>query len=158
MRDEDIDFSDIPELTEEDFKKMKPHTEFWAERGIDFDPRGPHTIIVHHEDGTTTTHEHVPESIQVRLDDELRAHFPDETAVLRALRMLVALIPAKETAEKEIRETAVSYDTQSPAPAKPFIVDLPPDVYHYFYESDHVNDTLFALIELIPKPHSASSE
>lgn len=158
MSDDDIDFSDIPPLTDEQLKSMRPAKEFWAERGVEHDPRGPHTTVIHHEDGTITTYEHVPEAIQIRLDPELRAYFPDAESVLYALRMLVALMPEAESAEKEVRETAVSYDTLSTPQSTPLIVDLPPDVYHYFYESKHVNETLRALVELILKPESASSE
>ena len=96
MSDEDIDLSDIPELTEEDFKKAKPTREFFAERGMEFDPGGPHTITIHHEDGTTTTREYIPPKGIVVLDPDVRAYFPDSESVNRTLRSLIALIPEKE--------------------------------------------------------------
>lgn len=56
ISDDEIDLSDIPELTEEDFKRMRPSKEVLAERGIKFDPNEPVMITEHHEDGTSTTY------------------------------------------------------------------------------------------------------
>lgn len=94
MSDEDIDYSDIPEMTEEDFKHMKPAIQFLKERGIKFDPTEPYTITEHHEDGTSTTYEMPPlKSRVVELDADVRQYFPDSESVNRTLRSLIKLIP-----------------------------------------------------------------
>jgi len=105
MTDDDIDFSDIPPLTEEDFKRMKPAKEFFAKRGIKFDPKGPHTITVHHEDGSITTHEYNPEEESVNeqplivvIEPDVRQYFHDSESVNHALRSLIALIPVRSHA------------------------------------------------------------
>lgn len=103
MTDEDIDFSDIPPLTEEDFKRMRPLKEVLAERGIEYNPKGPHTVTIHHEDGTTTTHEYNPqdeppnnEPLLVKIEPDIRKYFPDSESVNRTLRSLIALIPERD--------------------------------------------------------------
>lgn len=97
MEDDDINLSDIPELTEEDFKRGKRGKQFFAERGLKFDPTGPHEVIVYHEDGTTSTYT-IPANEQrtVLLDPDVSEHFPDSESVNRTLRALIALIPHKE--------------------------------------------------------------
>jgi hypothetical protein len=57
MRDEEIDLSDIPEISPEQFAQAKPTKQFFAERGLNFDPSGSRTFIVEQENGTTTTYE-----------------------------------------------------------------------------------------------------
>ncbi len=99
LRDEDIDFSDIPELTEADFLRMRPGREFLAERGIVYDPAAPDTVTVHHEDGTTSTHVLPREPADasqakhrnVTLAPDVSRHFADSDAVNRALRALLRL-------------------------------------------------------------------
>lgn len=94
MSDDDIDFSDIPELTEDDFKRMKPASEFLKERGIQFDPNEPIMITEHREDGTSTTYElPPPKERMVMLDPDVREYFPDSESVNRTLRSLIKLIP-----------------------------------------------------------------
>ena len=94
MDDDDIDLSDIPELTAEDFKRMKPGKQVLAERGIKFDPTEPYTITEHHEDGTSTTYEMPPlKQRVVVLDTDLIKYFPDSESVNRTLRSLIKLIP-----------------------------------------------------------------
>ncbi len=96
MTDEEIDFSDIPELTEEDFRQMKPSREFFAERGIVYNPAGPHYATVHHEDGTATRHvlsdgDEQSDQRRVTLAPDVSRHFADSDAVSRALRALLRL-------------------------------------------------------------------
>lgn len=94
MSDEDIDFSDIPELTEEDFKRAKPSAQFFKERGIKFDPTAPMIVTEYQEDGTAVTYElPPPKPLLVTLDPDVRRYFPDSESVNRTLRSLIALIP-----------------------------------------------------------------
>lgn len=94
MDDEDIDLSDIPELTEEDFKRAKPAVQFFKERGIKFDPNEPLVVTEYQEDGTAVTYElPPPKPLLVTLDPDLRRYFPDSESVNRTLRSLIALIP-----------------------------------------------------------------
>ncbi|MCP4415253.1 MAG: hypothetical protein GY805_01440 [Chloroflexi bacterium] len=95
MADDDIDFSDIPELTEEQLKSMKPAREFFAERGISFDPTPPHTVTVYHEDGRSTTHLLAPAGQTIVLDADVQSFFPDSKSVNNILRSLIALIPQR---------------------------------------------------------------
>lgn len=97
MRDEDIDLSNIPEITPEQFAKAKPFKEFFAERGIHIDPAGPHTVIITHEDGTTTTYEFPSHPKPVYIDPDVQTYFPDSTAVNNALRTLISLFPAESS-------------------------------------------------------------
>lgn len=94
MSDEDIDFSDIPELTEEDFKRAKPLAQHLAEQGIKFDPSEPIIVTEYQEDGTAVTYElPPPKPLLVALDPDVRRYFPDSESVNRTLRSLIALIP-----------------------------------------------------------------
>ena len=102
MKDEDIDLSDIPEITPEQFAKAKPTKEFFAERGIHFDPTGPHTVTIHHEDGTTETYELPPRSGSVYLAPDVQEYFPDSTAVNNALRTLISLFPAERSQSEKL--------------------------------------------------------
>ncbi len=99
MDDEDIDLSDIPELTEEDFKRAKPVAQFFKERGIKFDPNEPIVVTEYQEDGTAVTYELPPPKplpLLVTLDPDVRRYFPDSESVNRTLRSLIALIPESE--------------------------------------------------------------
>ncbi len=96
MTDEDIDLSDMPEITPEQFAKAKPTKEFFAERGIHFDPTGPHIVTIRHEDGTTETYELPPRAKSVYIDPDVQEYFPDSTAVNNALRTLISLFPEKQ--------------------------------------------------------------
>ena len=90
---EDMDL-DIPELTEEDFKRAKPSAQFLKERGIRFDPNDPIVITENREDGTSVTYElPSPQNREVRLDPDVRKYFPDSDSVNRTLRSLIKLIP-----------------------------------------------------------------
>lgn len=93
MADEDIDLSDIPELTEEDFKRAKPLAEHLAERGISYRPGEPYSVTIHYENGTSETRIVKPEI--VILDPDVRRYFPDSESVNRTLRSLIALIPER---------------------------------------------------------------
>ena len=94
LSDEDIDLSDIPELTEEDFKRAKPLAEHLAERGITYRPGDPYKVTIHYEDGTSESRIVKPDVIT--LDPDVRAYFPDSESVNRTLRSLIALIPERE--------------------------------------------------------------
>ncbi len=94
MTDDDIDFSDIPKLTAEQLKSMRPAHEVFAERGISMEL--PHTVTVYHEDGQTTTHLLAPASQTVVLDADVYSFFPDSETVNRVLRSLITLIPQQQ--------------------------------------------------------------
>lgn len=96
MTDDDIDLSDIPEITAEQFAKAKPTKEFFAERGIEFNPEGPHTVTVHYEDGKTKTYELPARPKPIHIDPDVQKYFPDSKSVNDALRGLIALIPDKQ--------------------------------------------------------------
>ena len=94
MDDDEIDLSDIPELTEEDFDRMKSSKKVLPERGLLFDPTEPYTITEHHADGTSTTQEMPPlQERTVVLDRDVLKYFPDSESVNRTLRSLIKLIP-----------------------------------------------------------------
>jgi hypothetical protein len=97
--DEDIDFSDIPELTEEDFKRMRPGAEVFRERGFAYPITGPVQVIVHKEDGTSETYDIDTRqgSEVITLDPDVSEYFPDSESVNRILRSLIALIPEPQT-------------------------------------------------------------
>lgn len=99
MSDEDINFSDIPELTDEDFEKVRSGAEVFKERGISYPITGPVQVTVHKEDGTTETYEIDTRqgSDVVTLDPDVSQYFPDSESVNRTLRSLIALIPQPET-------------------------------------------------------------
>ena len=100
MKDGDIDFSDIPELTTEQLQSMKPAREFFMERGIIFDPTTPHTVTVTHEEGTTTTHLLAPAGQIIVLDADVQPFFPDSESVNHILRSLISLIPQQQSGLK----------------------------------------------------------
>ena len=58
--------------------------------------RNGYTVKIRHEDGTTTVRKYVPAEDTVRLDPDVRMHFPDADKVNAALRALIALIPAEK--------------------------------------------------------------
>ena len=58
----------------------------------------PHTIKIHHPDGSVTTREVESSENVVRLDDDVRKYFPDSEAVNKALRGLIDLIPKDDQA------------------------------------------------------------
>ena len=93
MPDEEIDFTDIPELTEEQFKRAKPFRQFLRERGIDYDAGAPATLVVYHEDGHSSTHQLAPVSNIIVLDDDVLRYFHDSETVNRTLRALIQLVP-----------------------------------------------------------------
>ena len=99
MTDEDIDLSDIPEITAEQFARAKPLGQLLAEKGIQYEfPKGSTiTVVEEHEDGTSTTYV-VPRSKPVYLDPRVEKYFPTSEAVNRALLGLIALIPEKVAA------------------------------------------------------------
>lgn len=91
MSDDDIDFSEIPEITPEEFAKARPLKEILAERGIDFDPSKIRTARVIHEDGSVTEHWLPGKAPTVLLDFEVAEYFPTAEAVNTALKGLIAL-------------------------------------------------------------------
>jgi len=98
MDDEDIDLSDIPELTTEDFKRARRSAEVFRERGHAYPLTYPIQITVHKEDGSTETYElDVDMKRQViTLDPDVSQYFPDSESVNRTLRSLIALIPQSQ--------------------------------------------------------------
>ena len=94
MTDDEIDYSDIPEITPEQFATAKPTKEFFAERGIDLNLEGPHTITVQYEDGTSETYE-APRPVYLAPD--VQAYFSDSEAVSKALRTLISLFPTERS-------------------------------------------------------------
>lgn len=96
MDDDDIDYSDIPPLTEEDFKRAKPSAQFFKERGINFDPTEPIVVTEYQEDGTAVTYELPPKKpLVITIDPDVSRYFPDSESVNRTLRSLIALIPER---------------------------------------------------------------
>lgn len=57
-----------------------------------------HTVEIVQEDGSRQIHCFRPEEGAVVLDPDVREYFPDSESVNRALRSLIALIPAKQRA------------------------------------------------------------
>lgn len=97
IEDEDIDLSDIPELTEEDFKRAKPSAQFFKERGIKFDATEPIVVTEHQEDGTAVTYTlPPPEPLLIEIEPDIRKYFPDSESVNQTLRSLIALIPKQD--------------------------------------------------------------
>lgn len=97
MKDEDIDLSDIPELTEDDFLRARPTAEIFRERGIPYPATSPIQVTIHKEDGTTERYQRKTdaERLTVTLDPDVASYFPDSESVNRVLRSLIALIPQK---------------------------------------------------------------
>ena len=95
MDDEDIDLSDIPELTEEDFKRARRGADFFRERGYAYPNTYPVQITVYKEDGSTETYEMDADMKRrvITLDPDVSQYFPDSESVNRTLRSLIALIP-----------------------------------------------------------------
>ncbi len=93
MLDKEIDYSDIPELTAEEFKRARPAQEFFAERGISYNPNEPHQVTEFHEDGTISTYDSQPAQRVIILDPDVQMFFADSETVNRVLRSLIALIP-----------------------------------------------------------------
>ncbi len=91
IKDEDIDLDEIPEITPEEFAKATTSREFFAKRGIDFDPSKLRTARVHHEDGTVTEHWLPGHEPMVLLDFEVAKYFPTAEAVNAALKGLIEL-------------------------------------------------------------------
>ena len=86
---DDIDFSDIPELTDEQL------SQFFAERGMKDRASAPKSVTVFHANGTTTQHRLAPDSNMVVLDSDVMELFSNSEAVNRALRGLIELIPQR---------------------------------------------------------------
>lgn len=92
MADEDIDFSDLPELSDEQLQAMQPTRHFFAERGLSYTPKPVETITIQHDDGTVTTHSLAPHGNLITLDPDVQRYFPDSAAVNRTLRALLHLV------------------------------------------------------------------
>jgi hypothetical protein len=54
-----------------------------------------HCVEVHEADSATTVQHFAPDEGAVTLEPDVREYFPDSEAVNKALRALIALIPAK---------------------------------------------------------------
>jgi hypothetical protein len=93
MRDDDIDFSDLPELSDEQLQAMQPTRRFFAERGLTYAPKPVETITIYHDDGTVTTHSLAPHGNLITLDPDVQRYFPDSAAVNHTLRALLHLVP-----------------------------------------------------------------
>ena len=95
MDDEDIDFSDIPELTEEDFQRAQKSADMFRERGTAYPSTGSVQITVHKEDGSIERYD-LDSGLQrqvITLDPDVSQYFPDSESVNRTLRSLISLIP-----------------------------------------------------------------
>lgn len=87
---------EVPELTQDDFKRAKPGAQFLKERGIRFDPNESVEITEMQEDGTAVSYKLPPPNDRlVMLDPDVLAYFPDSETVNRTLRSLIELIPHK---------------------------------------------------------------
>ncbi|MFN8492899.1 MAG: hypothetical protein U0350_35170 [Caldilineaceae bacterium] len=93
MKDEDIDLSDIPELNKEQLRQMKPLSQVLPRRSVKAQPTSVSTLIIYHEDGRISTHQLASASNVIVLEPDVQRYFPDSTAVNRALRALIDLIP-----------------------------------------------------------------
>jgi len=93
MTDDEIDFSDLPELSEEQLQAMQPTRHFFAERGLAYVPEPVESITVRYEDGTIITHMLAPYGNLITLDPDVQRYFPDSAAVNRTLRTLIQLVP-----------------------------------------------------------------
>ncbi len=64
-------------------------------RGKHFrDFRQGYSVTIRHADGSTTIKEYEPEPGIIHLEPDVQAYFPDSESVNKALRGLIALIPA----------------------------------------------------------------
>ncbi len=144
MSDEDIDLSDIPELTEEDFKRAKPLAQHFAERGIKIDPSEPIIVTEYHEDGTAVRHELPP---PMNKNDELKDTHPeyDFSGGVRGKHFREMHQGYRVTIHDE--DGSVTFKEYAPDEGW---VALDPDVRRYFPDSESVNRTLRSLIALIP--------
>jgi len=97
MQDEDIDLSEIPALTREQIRQMKPLSQVLAKRGLRSPTTTVSTVIIYHENGRVSTHQLAPIGNAVILEPDVQQYFPDSTAVNRALRALIDLIPQPHT-------------------------------------------------------------
>lgn len=77
-----------------------------------------YTVRVHNEDGTVTETYHPPAKLAVELDPDVCAFFPDSESVNKALRGLIALIPAKQLGEQKAKYTARKKTSSKPAARK----------------------------------------
>lgn len=92
--DEEIDLSDIPELTAVDFENAKPLAERLAERGVIYQATDSHSVQVEHEDGTVK--EIVVKSpTVVVLDPDVSKYFNSSKLVNDTLRKLIHLLPSE---------------------------------------------------------------
>jgi hypothetical protein len=98
LADNEIDYSDIPPLTEEQLKAMRPLPQVLAEKGVAFESKpGPHLVTVTHEDGSQEQYFLEPQKNPVYLAPDVQAYFPDSEAVNNALRTLISLFPTERS-------------------------------------------------------------
>ena len=75
--------------------------------------RQGHTVKIHEEDGTTTTHYFTLEEGAVMLEPDVREYFPDAESVNKALRGLIALAPQKSALKVVgVREKKAQYPSK----------------------------------------------
>jgi hypothetical protein len=58
--------------------------------------RRGHTVKVRQDDSTIIVQKFVPDADAVVIDRDVRAYFPDATAINNALRALIGIIPHKQ--------------------------------------------------------------
>ncbi len=62
--------------------------------------RQGHTVRIHEADGTVSVHFFTLEDGAVMLEPDVREYFPTSESVNETLRSLIAIVPAKNLAEK----------------------------------------------------------
>ncbi len=100
MTEDDIDFSDLPELSEAQLQAMQLTRHFFAERGMVYVPKPVESITMQHDDGTVTTHSLAPHGNLITLDPDVQRYFPTSDAVNRTLRALIQFVPAVSVEEE----------------------------------------------------------
>ena len=93
MDDSEIDLSDMPELSDEQLKAMKPTQQFFAEQGVTYSTQPLEFITIHFEDGTVVTQKSAPHGSLILLHPDVQQYFPNAEAVNQTLRALIHLIP-----------------------------------------------------------------
>jgi hypothetical protein len=58
--------------------------------------RAGHTVKVRQDDGSVLVQKFIPDADAVLIDRDVRAYFPDATAINNALRALIGIIPHKQ--------------------------------------------------------------
>lgn len=58
--------------------------------------RSGHTVKVRQDNGSVLVQKFIPDADAVLIDRDVRAYFPDATAINNALRALIGIIPHKQ--------------------------------------------------------------